>query len=69
MFLNLLIMMLTSAPGALFKDSKRRNNFIKKSKISISDALITHVFMTSYHLKALTSAPGALVNISLNFNY
>jgi len=35
----------TSAPGTLFKDSKRRNYFIKKLNILISDALITHIFM------------------------
>jgi len=53
-----------SAPGALFKHSKRRNNLIKKLNISISDALITHIFIKSYFLKPLKSAPGALVNIS-----
>jgi len=52
-------------PRALFKDSKRRNYFIKKPNISISDVLITHIFMISYPLKALTSVLGALVNISL----
>jgi len=46
-------------------DYKRRNYFIKKSNIFISDALITHIFMINYHLKILTSAPEALVNISL----
>jgi len=39
---------------------------IKKVKYLISDALITHIFIINYHLKALTSAPEALINISLN---
>jgi len=45
-----------SVPEALFNDFKRRNYFIKKSKISIFNALIMHIFMISYHLKALTGA-------------
>jgi len=52
-------------PRVLFKDSKRKNYFIKNLNILISDALITHIFMISYHLKVLTSAPGAVSNISL----
>jgi hypothetical protein len=45
--------LLMSASGTLFKDPKRRNYFIKKSNTSISDALITHIFMISYLLKGL----------------
>jgi len=35
---------LTSVPVALFKHSKKINYFIKKSKISIFNALITLIF-------------------------
>jgi len=54
--------LLTSAPRALYKDSKRINYFLKKSNISIFDALVTHIFIINYYLKVLTSC---LVDISL----
>jgi len=47
-----------SAFGALFKDFKRRNYFIKKSNISIFDALITQIFIINCYLKALTNVLG-----------
>ena len=71
--LNLLVLLLkywvllTSALGALFKNFKRKNYFIKKSNILISDTFITHIFIISYYLKVLTSAQRAPVNISLKY--
>lgn len=34
-----------------FKDLKKRNYFIEKSNISISNALIVHIFIKNYYLK------------------
>ena len=58
--------LLTSAPGALLKQSEIRNYLLRKSNISISNALITQIFTKTYYLKPLKSAPEALVNIFLN---
>lgn len=60
--------LLTGVSGTLFKDSIKRNYFIKKLNISILNALITNIFMQSYYLKVLKSALGTLVNISLQIN-
>jgi len=56
-----------SAFGALFKDFKRRNYFIKKSNISIFDALITQIFMINYYLKALTNVLGYRLTFPLKY--
>jgi len=56
--------LLTSAPGALFKHTKLSNYSLIMSKFLISNALITQASIKSYHLRFLTSAPEALVNIS-----
>jgi len=57
-FIIKLRVVLTSVSGTLFKDFKKRNYFIEKSKISISDALITHTFIINYYSKTLISIRG-----------
>ena len=57
--------LLTSAPGALFKHSKLGNYFFKKSNSSISNALNTQIFIKSYDLRPLKSTLEVLINISL----
>ena len=47
--------LLTSAPGAFFKHSKKSNYSLKKSNISIFKALITCIFIHTYYLWSLTS--------------
>jgi len=41
--------------GTLFKDSKKRNYFIKKLNISIFNTLITRIFVKKLPLKILES--------------
>jgi hypothetical protein len=57
--------LLTSAPGAFFKNSILRNYSLEKSNSSISNALNAQTFIKTYPLKFLENAPGALVSISL----
>jgi len=57
--------LLTSAPGAFFKQFKIRNYSLRKSNILIYNVLITQISIKIYYLKLLKSAPVALVNISL----
>jgi len=57
--------LLTSASGTLFKHSKLENYSLKKLNNSISNTLNAQVFIKSFCLKPLKSAPEKLVNISL----
>ena len=57
--------LLTSTHMTLFKHSKISNYFLKKSNILISKALIRRIFINTYYLWSLTSAPRAFVNISI----
>jgi len=61
------MVLLTSAPETLFKNFKRRNYFIKKSNISIFNALVTHIFTKNYFLNILKSAPKHSLTFSLIF--
>jgi len=56
--------LVNECPRALFKHSKISNYSSKKTNILISNALITCIFINTYYLWSLKSAPGALVNIS-----
>jgi hypothetical protein len=49
----------------LFKNSKIKNYFIKKSNISIFNTIVTQIVIKDYHLKVLKSVSLTLVNISL----
>jgi len=49
----------------LFKHFKLNNYSFKKSNISISNALITRIFINTYYLWSLNSTPEALINISI----
>jgi hypothetical protein len=50
--------LLTSAPGALFKDPKFRKYFLKKSNLINSNALITRIFVKKLLLKVLKECTG-----------
>lgn len=64
LFLYKFWVLLTSVSGTLFKHTKISNYHFKKSNISISNAIITCIFINTCYLCSLKSAPGTLVNIS-----
>jgi hypothetical protein len=55
--------LLTRAPGALFKNTILRNYSLEKWNSSISNMINVQTFIKTYHLRVLKSAPGAPISI------
>jgi len=64
--INKEMVLLTSAPGTLFNQSKIRNYSIGKLNISISNALITQISIKTCYLKPLKSFTGHSLTFSIN---